>query len=219
MEGAAITDDVKDLVERTSAVTVSSSPNAQLSDQKAVSVQGAEKATEAVATAIVDIKGLTDQEVIALLQVKEFNKMKERYARIQAKGQDNDREHKFWNTQPVPRLKDVFGGDSGPLDQNTDIASVKQEPYNMPAGFEWCSLDVTDPATILEVYTLLFENYVEDDDCLFRFDYSIPFLQWALTPPGFHRDWHVGVRNSKNGETPQSMFSYWIQDFLYHNFN
>jgi glycylpeptide N-tetradecanoyltransferase len=32
---------------------------------------------------------------------------------------------------------------------------------------------------------------------MFRFDYSIPFLQWALTPPGFLKDWHVGVRNTK----------------------
>lgn len=31
-----------------------------------------------------------------------------------------------------------------------------------------------------------------------RFDYSIPFLQWALTPPEYIRDWHVGVRNVKS---------------------
>ncbi len=30
-----------------------------------------------------------------------------------------------------------------------------------------------------------------------RFDYSIPFLQWALTQPGYFKDWHVGVRNTK----------------------
>lgn len=42
----------------------------------------------------------------------------------------------------------------------------------MPAGFEWCSLDVNDPAQLLEVYNLLNENYVEDDDCMFRFDSS-----------------------------------------------
>ncbi len=35
-----------------------------------------------------------------------------------------------------------------------------------------------------EVYTLLSENYVEDDDNMFRFDYSKEFLRWALTPPG-----------------------------------
>jgi hypothetical protein len=27
-----------------------------------------------------------------------------------------------------------------------------------------------------------------------RFNYSPAFLQWALQPPGFRKDWHVGVR-------------------------
>lgn len=35
-----------------------------------------------------------------------------------------------------------------------------------------------------QVYKLLYKNYVEDDDAMFRFDYSIDFLRWALTPPG-----------------------------------
>ena len=39
----------------------------------------------------------------------------------------------------------------------------------MPAGFEWCSLDVHDPVQLEEVYTLLTENYVEDDDNMFRY--------------------------------------------------
>lgn len=44
------------------------------------------------------------------------------------------------------------------------------------------------------MYTLLKENYVEDDDNMFRFDYSIDFLRWALLPPGQHKDWILGVR-------------------------
>ena len=36
---------------------------------------------------------------------------------------------------------------------------------------------------------------MEDDDCAFRFDYSIPFIQWALTVPHYVMDWHVGIRN------------------------
>ena len=47
----------------------------------------------------------------------------------------------------------------------------------MPNGFEWSQLDVTSPEQLDEMYTLLNENYVEDDDNMFRFDYSIPFLQ------------------------------------------
>lgn len=152
-----------------------------------------------VTTTVTDINSLTDHQVILLVQEKERKKQLERYARQVAKGQNVDKEHKFWNTQPVLGLKDTFEGDSGPVEQSTDIALVKQTPYNMPAGFEWCSLDVTDPAVVSEIYSLLSENYVEDDDCLFRFDYSVSFLQWTLTPPGFVQDWHVGVRNLKTG--------------------
>ena len=43
-----------------------------------------------------------------------------------------------------------------------------------------------------DLYKLLNENYVEDDDNMFRFDYSRPFLRWALTPPNFFVDWHIG---------------------------
>lgn len=35
---------------------------------------------------------------------------------------------------------------------------------------------------------------------MFRFDYSIEFLQWALTPPGFHKDWLFGVRGGKKNK-------------------
>lgn len=65
------------------------------------------------------------------------------------------------------------------------------------------------------------ENYVEDDDNMFRFDYSREFLKWYLTlygigyicifvifilfsferalqPPGWLKNWHVGVRVTKN---------------------
>ncbi|XP_030301483.1 glycylpeptide N-tetradecanoyltransferase 2 isoform X4 [Calypte anna] len=49
-----------------------------------------------------------------------------------------------------------------------------------------------------ELYTLLNENYVEDDDNMFRFDYSPEFLLWALRPPGWLPQWHCGVRVSSN---------------------
>lgn len=42
------------------------------------------------------------------------------------------------------------------------------------------------------------ENYVEDDDNMFRFDYSPDFLKWALQPPGYLKLWHAGVRVTKN---------------------
>ncbi|KAI7985079.1 Glycylpeptide N-tetradecanoyltransferase 1 [Camellia lanceoleosa] len=45
-----------------------------------------------------------------------------------------------------------------------------------------------------EVYALLTNNYVEDDENMFRFNYSMGFLRWALRPPGFFKNWHIGVR-------------------------
>jgi glycylpeptide N-tetradecanoyltransferase len=33
---------------------------------------------------------------------------------------------------------------------------------------------------------------------MFRFDYSCEFLKWALNPPGFFKEWIVGVRVAKN---------------------
>lgn len=107
--------------------------------------------------------------------------------------------HKFWNTQPVPQNGEKFE-EHGPIDEPKTVEEVKQDPYAMPAGFEWCSLDVLDPAQLEEVYVLLTENYVEDDDNMFRFDYSKDFLMWALTPPDFLVQWHVGVRTSSNNK-------------------
>ena len=48
----------------------------------------------------------------------------------------------------------------------------------------------------MQVYTLLRDHYVEDTEGKFRFDYSIPFLRWALNPPGYIPDWIVGIRGN-----------------------
>lgn len=112
---------------------------------------------------------------------------------------DEKKDFLFWNTQPVPKM-DQKVTSIGPIDPNTDPLLARQEPYAMPAGFEWVSLDVHNQAEIEEMYKLLTENYVEDDDNMFRFDYSIPFLLWALTPPGYLKDWHLGVRSLKSGK-------------------
>uniref|UniRef100_A0A8C5R7V8 Glycylpeptide N-tetradecanoyltransferase n=1 Tax=Leptobrachium leishanense TaxID=445787 RepID=A0A8C5R7V8_9ANUR len=57
---------------------------------------------------------------------------------------------------------------------------------------------MSNAEVLKELYTLLNENYVEDDDNMFRFDYSPEFLQWALCPPGWLSQWHCGVRVSSN---------------------
>ena len=56
------------------------------------------------------------------------------------------------------------------------------------------------PLQLSDVYTLLNENYVEDDDNMFRFDYSPQFLRWALKPPGWKKMWHLCVRVAATGK-------------------
>lgn len=104
--------------------------------------------------------------------------------------------HAFWETQPVGQFKDV--GDSslaeGPIEPPTPLSEVKPEPYNLPNPYEWTTCDMNSEETCNEVYTLLMNNYVEDDENMFRFNYSKEFLSWALRPTGYFKSWHIGVR-------------------------
>uniref|UniRef100_A0A8C5P265 Glycylpeptide N-tetradecanoyltransferase n=1 Tax=Jaculus jaculus TaxID=51337 RepID=A0A8C5P265_JACJA len=101
------------------------------------------------------------------------------------------RSYQFWDTQPVPKLGEVVNT-HGPVEPDKD--NIRQEPYTLPQGFIWDALDLGDRGVLKELYTLLNENYVEDDDNMFRFDYSPEFLLWALRPPGWLPQWHCGVR-------------------------
>lgn len=105
-----------------------------------------------------------------------------------------DRTHLFWDTQPVPAMASEEATDCGPIDEIKTVESVKQDPYPLPEAFEWATCEVDKEDQAKEIYTLLSEHYVEDDDNMFRFDYSIPFLRWALTPPRYLPFWHLGVR-------------------------
>ncbi|KAJ1654170.1 glycylpeptide N-tetradecanoyltransferase [Dispira simplex] len=103
------------------------------------------------------------------------------------------KEHKFWKTQPVPQVGEAVDTE-GPIKPDVPVDQVRQEPLPLPEGFEWTELDLTDSATMTELYQLLTHNYVEDDDAMFRFDYSPEFLQWGLKPPGWKPQWNIGVK-------------------------
>ena len=112
------------------------------------------------------------------------------------------RRHAFWETQPVSQFADppVGAGQSGPIDRVIAVSEVRTESYPLPPSFVWSDCDVKDEAVLNEVYELLANNYVEDDDNMFRFAYPKPFLRWALQPPGYRVDWHVGVRVKTSGK-------------------
>jgi glycylpeptide N-tetradecanoyltransferase len=97
--------------------------------------------------------------------------------------------------------------ESGPLEEKK-LTDVQKEPYTMMTGYKWDTIDMTDakqvtrarlvtlcyvarpdiahltsrsaPYQVEEVYQLLSNHYVEDDDAQFRFDYSRDFLTWCV---------------------------------------
>ncbi|CDW58466.1 glycylpeptide N tetradecanoyltransferase 2 [Trichuris trichiura] len=103
----------------------------------------------------------------------------------------------FWDTQPVPKFDEVVDK-SEPLQADKEKEAIRQEPYSLPDGFEWSDVDTDNDQQMYETYKLLSENYVEDDENMFRFDYSLEFLRWALRPPGWQPGWFIGVRVSKS---------------------
>lgn len=112
--------------------------------------------------------------------------------------------YKFWNTQPVPKIsegtEEVNENEfHKAIEADKQISEIKQDPYALPEGFVWDTLDLNNDVILKELYTLLNENYVEDDDAMFRFDYQPEFLRWALQPPEWRKEWHAGVRVSKSG--------------------
>lgn len=121
-------------------------------------------------------------------------------------------DYKFWNTQPVrkfdePNLLQTTTGPNGEvlpegpiLSDEICIASAKPTPSWLPDGFEWCEIDLSDKEELQEFYDLLFNHYVEDTDGSFRFNYSQEFLNWALKPPGWKKEWHLGVRTKVEGK-------------------
>jgi len=154
-------------------------------------------------------KPLSETEAYILDMLKKAN-----LGSSEGSSEENKKRHLFWETQPMPHSREeqalIEGninnnnndgeGHNGPIVPNKKVEDIRATPYNMPAGFEWCNIEIEEEKDRQDVYHLLAENYVEDDDCLFRFDYSPEFLIWAMTPPGFRSDFHVGVRSSKSGK-------------------
>lgn len=93
--------------------------------------------------------------------------------------------HQFWDTQPVPKLGLINSElhhsiteyllplspeerveEVGPVEP--DKTDVREEPYSLSDKFTWDELDLSDETQIGELYCLLNENYVEDEDNMFR---------------------------------------------------
>ncbi|PHH82620.1 hypothetical protein CDD82_5346 [Ophiocordyceps australis] len=92
--------------------------------------------------------------------------------------------YKFWQTQPVPRFDEGTRKtvSEGPLrEQRVEDVSTEAQP--LVDGFEWVTMDLEDDGEMKEVYQLLNGHYVEDDEAMFRFNYSPSILRWQVYCP------------------------------------
>lgn len=150
----------------------------------------------------IDMSGYDDTEINNVKGLVEQLKLNSRFLPILRSAKTREeamqKPYKFWSTQPVPKL-DEFTVANEHIEPNKAIAEIRQDPYALPDGFVWDTLNLNEPLVLAELYTLLNENYVEDDDAMFRFDYQPELLKWALQPPGWRQDWHTGVRVVRSG--------------------
>ena len=86
--------------------------------------------------------------------------------------------HDFWDSEPVPKVTDEPKEDDfdKSIDVDKKVDEIRADPLDIPPGFTWCNVNIEDDVECGEVYDLLTQNYVEDDDNMFRFDYSVKFL-------------------------------------------
>ncbi|KAG9102973.1 glycylpeptide N-tetradecanoyltransferase [Ceratobasidium sp. 370] len=143
-------------------------------------------------------KEVDEDEVLKALKAAKIMEMLQGKTGIGGKNAKDLGEHKFWKTQPVPQIGDEKPTEDGPIEPSKPAEEIKQEPYALPSGYEWSTVDIMEPDQAKEVHELLSANYVEDMEAAFRFRYSAEFFAWALQPPGYHEEWLIGVRVSSN---------------------
>ncbi|OCL03941.1 glycylpeptide N-tetradecanoyltransferas-like protein [Glonium stellatum] len=142
----------------------------------------------------VEGKGKGKMDVEALLKKLNVNELLTGMA-PGGKNKKDMASHTFWRTQPVPSFDEARPVEDGPI-KMIDVDKVEKEPSQMYPGFEWVTMDLDDENQLEEVYELLSNHYVEDDEAMFRFKYSSSFINWTLKAPGWRKEWHVGVRAS-----------------------
>eukprot|EP00826_Nyctotherus_ovalis_P011077 TRINITY_DN1288_c0_g1_i9.p1 TRINITY_DN1288_c0_g1~~TRINITY_DN1288_c0_g1_i9.p1 ORF type:complete len:293 (-),score=83.23 TRINITY_DN1288_c0_g1_i9:101-979(-) len=102
--------------------------------------------------------------------------------------------HKFWSKQPVMQFDNLDKGDLpiGPIKEVTS-KDFPPGPYPLPEDLEWCSIDV-NTKELIEAYELMRDYFIEDFDSSYRMNYSLDYLKWAFSVPGYSSEYLVGVR-------------------------
>ena len=107
-------------------------------------------------------------------------------------------EHKYWLSEAI--VKPGEGHLKQGAIKHFKKDEIQQEPLNLPEGFEWAPFDIDNDDHVEELRVFLEQNYVEDDNHVFRINYSADKIRWALSIPNKIKECHVTVRSKQNGK-------------------
>lgn len=98
-----------------------------------------------------------DSNFSNLSQQESINSLKEALfkQKINKSEQVKDK-YKFWDTQPVPKIKSEDTDEIGPLDTNNDVEKERKEPLNLPATFSWSDIDINNNNDLTKVIIIKF---------------------------------------------------------------
>ena len=57
----------------------------------------------------------------------------------------------FWSTQPVPKIDEEVTTNEA-ISADIPIDKLRHEPYSLPAGFAWDTLNIDDPLVVRIIY-------------------------------------------------------------------
>jgi hypothetical protein len=78
--------------------------------------------------------------------------------------------HEYWEGQETKPFLAEIAKDGMVISPEQIVAKYKKdEPIQLPAGFEWHSVDMKNPEELNKVFELLKMNFVEDSKALLRF--------------------------------------------------
>ena len=146
-----------------------------------------------------------EQEKFIMETLKKMNISKNRN---EDDGDEIKSEYKFWGTQPVLQFNKESPIKFGEIWTDHKIEDLEKEPLSLPEGYEWKDVDLTNQVDIDKLYEFLKSNYVEDEDHMFRFDYSKDFLKWHLNPPGFFPEWLISVVKEDKRKNKKKMVGF-----------
>jgi glycylpeptide N-tetradecanoyltransferase len=87
--------------------------------------------------------------------------------------------NKFCLTQDEQLVEDNGEIEEGPIEV-ISLDQVSREPDPLFHRLEWTTLDLQNENELQELYNLLTNHYVEDNDAMFRLNYSTAFLNWCV---------------------------------------